>query len=139
MKTYRSCTSTSLFKTNADHTAGTVEEEKVLSPAGKLICLHSFASKSFRIGIQTGINQDNPVFLFFEKMDSGNTLILKIPLGNSGGQVIGLDSPVSSLDNFHIPGPGLISRDGMRARIEVPAPSAASRTNVGLVNLVYSL
>ena len=140
MKEYRSCKSVSLYVATTSSSSGSdLEDEATLAPAGKLVCLHSFSANSSSVGNgNTGIKISTPAFLYIEKMDSGNTELLKMPLDNATSAPIQLAGAGIEQNMLHIPGPGLVSYDGMRARIEVPAANSLTGICVGISNLVYS-
>ena len=140
MKTYRLCKSASLYVETTPSSSGSdLTDEVVLAAQGKIVCLHSFSASSSPLGYtNTSLPYSSPAYLYIEKMDSGNTELLKMPFDNTAGSVVAYDSTSPSQNMLHIPGPGLFSGDGMRVRIEVPAAVGSGNVNVGISNLVYS-
>jgi hypothetical protein len=143
LKVYRLCKSVSLYvETTSSSSGSDLTDEVELAAIGKIVCLHSFSANSSIIGSgNTSIQISTPAYLYLEKMDAGNTELLKMPLDNSTGSVINLDQAGIAQNMLHIPGPGLFSNDGMRARIEVPVATAAAGVtiSIGVSNLVYSV
>lgn len=140
MKTYRLCKSASLYVETTPSSSGSdLTDEVVLAAQGKVVCLHSFSASSSPLGnSNTSLTYSSPAYLYIEKMDSGNTELLKMPLDNNVGTVNAYGDTSFAQNTLHIPGPGLFSGDGMRARIEVPAAAGSGSVNVGISNLVYS-
>ena len=141
MKSYRLSKTACLYvETTTTSSGDDLIDQVILAAAGKIVRLHSFSANSSALGNgNTAIKISTPAYLYLEKMDALNTELLKMPLDNSEGSIVNLDQSGISQNMLHIPGPGLFSDDGMRARIEVPAAGTATGICIGLSNLVYSV
>lgn len=140
MNRYYSCQSKSIFIEVASG-GGATDNPYVLTTAGSSACLRTFDAYCGAPHYQNiSIAPATPAFLYIEKMDASNTEILKMQIPKSGtGSLINLGGGSSdSVYTMSIPGPGLLSRDGLRARITIPANSGTGPI-FACVNLVYSV
>jgi hypothetical protein len=141
MRQYYKSTSKSVYHERAQG-EGPLDSSTTIAPSGTRVCLRSFElSSGAPFYLNSSITQVNPAFVYFEKMDSSNTEVLKMPIafGGRGGLLsLGGGSLVPS-SFMTIPGPGILFDNGMRVRITIPSNPNFNGPTYALVNLVYSV
>ena len=140
MRIYYKSKSKSIFYETAS-SGGAKDESTTLAVSGTRVCLRSFdLASGAATHTNTSIKQSTPAYVYFEKMDASNTEILQMPItcGGSGAVFdLGGGALVPS-GLITIPGPGILSDDGMRVRVTIPA-NGGNGPIFALVNVVYSV
>lgn len=128
-------------------TTGATEVSETIAPVGTRVCVRSFSGSSTSSAYQstaiTAAGISTLVLVELHMKDPSETTILEVLLpflptlqsfavGGTGG-----------VNVFHIPGPGLISSEGLGVKMTIPAnpqTGVADGGEIGAVfNLVYSL
>ena len=141
MRQYYKSTSKSVYHETAAG-GSALDSSTTIAPSGTRVCLRSFElSSGAPFYLNSNITQASPAFVYFEKMDSSNTEVLKMPIAFGGkGAIVGLGGGSLVPSSFMtIPGPGILFDDGMRVRITMPANPGSNGPIFALVNVVYSI
>jgi len=141
MRNYYKSKSKSIYHESAQ-SDGALDSSTTIASSGTRVCLRSFDLSSGAAQYQNvNITQSSPCYVYFEKMDSSNTEVLKMPITLGGlGALVFLGGGVVTPSSFMtIPGPGILFDDGMRVRITMPANPGTLGPIFALVNVVYSI
>lgn len=147
MYNFYKCQSKAISRVVAAGTTGATEVSETIAPVGTRVCVRSFSGSSTSSAYQstaiTAAGISTLVLVELHMKDPSETTILEVLLpflptlqsfavGGTGG-----------VNVFHIPGPGLISSEGLGVKMTIPAnpqTGVADGGEIGAVfNLVYSL
>lgn len=147
MYNFYKCQSKAISRVIAAGTTDVTEVSETIAPVGTRVCVRSFsgssASSAYQSTAISSVSLSSLVLVELHMKDPSETTLLEVLLPFIPTlQAFGLGG-TGGVSVFHIPGPGLISSEGLGVKMTIPAnpqTGVADGGEIGAVfNLVYSL